>query len=251
VSDLNRNFVRSSGGESNNLPEDLPPARALPFSADGTSLALIIEVPEDREFRPAQNAIDLISRVHGDGRLPGIGFRVDWELGDDELAAYVSNTDTGQALFFGLHPNMDYDEFAVVHEVGHFLDHWGIGIQSEFATLTGDPLLEGWRKAIYETQAVRSLEALRGEDFAMVGTQVKSVSQSLLRYYLNPKEVFARSYAQYIAISSGDIGMLRSLSERIPSRTNPMLYDEHWQSNDFELVAEEFDVLFRGLGWLR
>jgi hypothetical protein len=251
VSDLDRDLVRSSGRDSEDLPEDVPPARALPFSVDGTSLAIIIEVPPEREFLPAQQAIDLISRVHGDGRLPGIGFRVDPDSGDDELAAYVYARGTGKPLYFGLHPDMDYDEFAVVHEVGHFLDHWGMGIQGEFSSLNGDPLLEGWHKAIAETQAARNLEALCGEDFTMVGTRVKPVDQSLLSYCLNPKELFARSYAQYIAISSGDAGLLRSLSERIPSRANPMLYHEHWQSDDFEPVAKEFDVLFRGLGWLR
>jgi hypothetical protein len=247
VSDVSRNPVRSSGEPS----EDLPPARPLPFSADGTSLSIIIEVPPEPEFLPARHAIDLISRVHGDGRLPGIGFRVDLDSGDEEMAAYVYDTDTGRALYFGLHPDMDYGEFEAVHEVGHFLDHWGIGAQGRFASLNGDPLFEGWRKAISETQAVRNLEALRGEDFTMVGTRVKSVDQGLLRYYLNPKELFARSYAQYIAISSGDTGLLRSLSERIPSRANPLVYNEHWKSDDFEPVATEFDLLFRGLGWLR
>jgi hypothetical protein len=247
VSDVNRDPVRSSDQQ----PEDVLPARPLPFSAEGRSIATIIEVPREREFLPAQNAIDLISRVHGDGRLPGIGFRVDPDSGYDELAAYVSDPDTGRALYFGLHPDLDYDEFAVVHEVGHLLDHWGIGAQGAFSSLTGDPLLEGWRKAISETQAIRNLEALRGVDFTMVGTRVADVDQSALDYYLNPKEMFARSYAQYIAISSGDIGLLRSLSKRIPSRSNPLVYDDHWQSDDFEPVAKEFDVLFRGLGWLR
>jgi hypothetical protein len=247
VSDVSRNPVRSSGEPS----DDLPPARPLPFAADGTSFAVIIEVPSEREFLPAQNAIDLISRVHGDGRLPRIGFRVDPDSSDDELAAYVYNETTGKPLYFGLHPDMNYREFEAVHEVGHFLDHWGMGVQGAFSSLTGDPLLEGWRKAIAETQAVQNLEALQGLDYSMVGTRVRPVKHDLLSYYLNPKEIFARSYTQYIAISSGDTGLLHSLGKRIPSRARPMLYHEHWQSDDFEPVAKAFDTLFRGLGWLR
>lgn len=79
------------------------------------------------------------------------------------------------------------------------------------------------------------------------GRQVfEPVDRDRLEYLLNPEEVLARSYSQWIALRSGSSLLRQQLDVR---RRSP--YPEHWDDDDFEQIAEAFDALFESRGWKR
>ncbi|MCV5648931.1 hypothetical protein OFN55_40020, partial [Escherichia coli] len=67
-------------------------------------------------------------------------------------------------------------------------------------------------------------------------------------YLLDPSELWARSYAQYIARKSGDPAMREELAEMLRARAGLNLY-ALWEDEEFAPIMKEMDDLFRSLGW--
>lgn len=141
------------------------------------------------------------------------------------------------------------------HEYGHFLDHhlFGTG-KSTYDTFAS----ERWaaRKssnsevapvmlALYRSDAAKQLVA-QHRDHERTGDLH---GRRYTRYLLEPPEIFARAYAQYIGLRA---------SKEIQQGT--LDYGEHWRRHgyhaqwddkDFEPIAREFDRLFQRRGLLR
>ena len=62
-------------------------------------------------------------------------------------------------------------------------------------------------------------------------------------------ELWARSYAQYIATKSGSAALMRELNE-VRNGTNDYRFAQ-WDDADFKPISAAMDVLFKGLGWLK
>ena len=73
------------------------------------------------------------------------------------------------------------------------------------------------------------------------------VDQRYTSYLLNPKELWARSYAQYIAKKSGNATMLAQLDS--VRNSDPFYGSRQWQDADFEAIASAIDALFKDKGW--
>ena len=199
------------------------------------SSALILPpgvLPRDRQLRMVLAEIDA---VHGDGELPPLSIR--WGVLPLGLVAlYRSTDDHLDTVSLTIHPNRTRWMLATVHEIGHFLDHQGIGEPSSFASL-GDRLLREWQGAVERS---RTLSMLR--TFSR-GTAAP--------YFERPEELWARSYAQWIALRSGNETLSRQVVElRGHDPADPALYLQ-WDDDDFEPIADSIDCLCRGLGWLR
>jgi len=73
-----------------------------------------------------------------------------------------------------------------------------------------------------------------------------SFGKERAEYYLSPEELWARSYAQYIAKKSGNKAMLAELAklqdDPIPSQ---------WSDDDFIEIEKAIDELFKERGWLK
>ena len=137
----------------------------------------------------------------------------------------------------------------LAHEYGHFLDHhlFGTGkpelkgLATEHRSKELQPLMH----AIYRSQAAKNLVAKHEEH----GRRGDWKGREVTEYLLDPAELFARSYAQWIGVRA---------SPQI-HREN-MVYKEHWQRRgydaqwddaDFEPIAREFDRLFQNRRLLR
>ncbi len=100
----------------------------------------------------------------------------------------------------------------------------------------------------YHTQ----LSTLRGKTRVLVEPrpgkrEYKKIAPAFVEYLLRPRELFARSYAQYIAKVSRDSKLGRELDS--VRRNSPPWYPEQWDDSDFEEVGREFDSLMETLGW--
>lgn len=76
-----------------------------------------------------------------------------------------------------------------------------------------------------------------------------------VRYLLRPQEQFARAYAQYIAVRSGDRKALVELAveqNAMKKMGNDPLggaYPYQWDEDDFRPIAEAFDALMEAMKW--
>ena len=69
-------------------------------------------------------------------------------------------------------------------------------------------------------------------------------------YLRNPKELWARSYAQYIARKSGDKILMEELEKTVKCTYND-LYHAQWDTDDFAPIMEAMDQLFQAKKWIK
>lgn len=193
-------------------------ARQSPISA-------IMDIKiNDRGLRQELNeALAAIDRTHDDGAVPAHVVRLGRSsaLGEffrDQGLIVIKRTGPWRRLTFA-------------HETGHAIDYYAFGDPRSFASET-DAAFAGWRAAIAKSDAVATLKAA-----ANIPNRA---------YFLRQLELFARSYAQYIAYRSEDAAMLADV-ERILGGEQPW---RQWQPDDFTPIAQALDELFTVKGWL-
>jgi hypothetical protein len=114
-----------------------------------------------------------------------------------------------------------------LHELGHLIDH----------QLGYDPRNSIWASAIHPTFA-----AWRAVAAALAGRPFPG-GRSRRRYFESPHEVWARSYAQTVALRSGDTALVEQL-ETLQRAGDPFV----WPAGRFEPVALEVERVFERLG---
>ncbi|MCA9880034.1 MAG: hypothetical protein KC442_19705, partial [Thermomicrobiales bacterium] len=208
--------------------------------------------------------VNIIDSVHTDGVLPRIPIvrllRPDpgqrGALGFHSMVSSAQAIRQAARLAINTEPSVQRTApLTFAHETGHFLDLEALGVRGVVASDTHDLIMAGWQAAVDNTAAVQALRDRRATGSAIVtmpsGAVIASqVSVSYVDYLLLPRELWARSYAQYIAEKSGDIDMRNALDlDRFPSLTG-LLYPQQWETSDFAPVLDAIDTLFRGLGWI-
>lgn len=122
-----------------------------------------------------------------------------------------------------------------VHELGHFLDHRGLGSdRARFASVV-DGDYASLMQAIENSQARRRLTDLKNEPDADL---------THLSYLTDPRELFARAYSQWIATESAD----EQLLEQVSQLTHPVPYQ--WDDEDFTPIRDAFRIVFKKAGLL-
>ncbi len=201
--------------------------------------------------RPVRSAVSASNRVHKVPELAG-PVPVVSDAAMVEGAKYRWDTMTGCPLDIRLNPRGDHAELSTVLEIGHLLDHQAIGVPGTFASEI-HPIMAGWRRAINSTRAVQKLEDLREagsipfkfSDGVVRPARVRDAANDLL----HPWELFSRSYAQFIAESSGS----EKLAAQIQGFRNPenpsSVVPQFWDEDDFENVSVALKRLIIELGW--
>jgi hypothetical protein len=214
-------------------------ARGATVTAAGAPVSQALELKVGGQLRrEVEHALSVIDSVHGDGALPALP--VLSSRGETQLGRYFAYVN-GPAMDITISSRGSWPAFTTTHEVGHFIDHFGIGTPAGFASTTSE--LAEWRAAADASNAVQTLRGLR----PTAGVQV---DMKFRDYLLDPTEVWARSYSQYIAVRSGDPRLLGQL-ELTRKRGTRLYYPRQWEDDDFEPIAASIDTLFQRLGWRR
>jgi len=200
----------------------------------------------------AEDGLSLVGSVHADGVLPSIKVDADFDQFSRRAGRfmYASNDPTDVHLRLNsLKQFGPSSKETFIHEVGHFLDHSGIGEPGVFAS-ADLPAMGGWRDAVRNSGAVKDLEDTLRRPTKRVtrpdGRDVDlPVDAKYVAYLLNSSEVWARSYSQYIAVRTGDPALMRVLREAQASD----VYPTTWTDEEFEPIGKAIDELFRALGW--
>ena len=109
-------------------------------------------------------------------------------------------------------------------------------------------------QAIAGTAAVRWLLGLRGRRRIIVESRGRQRAfgpdPTTIDYLLEPRELFARVYAQYVATASGEVTLLRQLDEIRSDTLTGRVYHQQWTTDDFLPVSRAMDAWMRGIGWI-
>jgi hypothetical protein len=138
--------------------------------------------------------------------------------------------------------------------VGHFLDYQLIGNTVGYASQSDDDMLSCWRLAVRSTGVYRRLSVLAKRSPVRVvepsgSHRFMPVDRIYVRYLLRPQELFARSYAQFVAAESQHPLLLRYLNRVRVSREDFLSYPEHWDDADFMGIQGAFRRVILDLKW--
>jgi hypothetical protein len=117
---------------------------------------------------------------------------------------------------------------------------------SDYAASFSQGVLVNWFDVVVGTRPVRAFLNAR------VASRFGTVAYEQASYYLDRKEIWARSYLQFIAQNSGDTALktefrVRRLEkEQIGDRTIRV----YWTRKEFAPIEHAMKVLFRHLEWM-
>lgn len=253
------------------------------IAADG--ITALAAMPQTQTWQPVWEGLEAIDRVHRmpdympdllqrtakPGQLPfersmsRIRLGGYWQLNGDgakkigidlEGTGYAEGQDSG-------HPQV-----TTVHEVGHFLDNVLFGdpqsggrasigrgarvgppgVLAEAVDQQFEDVIATMRESVdYQGLASQNLALFTVE--GMPGQHFEYPPRAAMRVR-QPVEMFARGYAQWIALRSGNSTMRAQIDSRneLADRGGPRL---QWQWDNFEPIAGAYDRLFRAAGLLR
>lgn len=220
--------------------------QAVKFT-QGQPVSQAFTVQEVKSMLESKRTLEIIDSVHGDGVLPNIpmkAFRSTTEWG-----SYRSFKNSGVAYDIRINSAGTHKRLTTAHEIGHFLDQQAIGQPGRHAsTIPGSPL-SGVMQAIQNSQAFQKLQALQRDRFFDAERTVR-VDVKFTAYLLNPKELWARAYAQYIAVQSQDVKMLHELAEELDPR-GKMYYPKQWTDEDFQPIRDAITLMLTQKGWVQ
>jgi hypothetical protein len=203
----------------------------------------------------ARESLDTIDRVHGVGFSSHLTIPI-VEGGSSTRPAGFEFYHNGRPVHIELSPRSAAPHFDFTHEVGHFLDHQLIGPPGEYASRSEDAILLGWKTAVQGTAAYHRLSNLAEMKRTRVpqpngGSRYVPVDRIYVKYLLRPQEVFARSYAQFIAAESGNSTLVNELATLRKTREGAIKYPAQWADEDFAAVREELLRVIMEMKWLK
>lgn len=215
------------------------------FCSDGKALVEVgIDLRDLSKHFPErlghlQRIVELISTVHG---MPE-GFadaKVEvWSNLAGAKGAYV----VGDNLIKLDEDSPEYAASVLCHEYGHHLtlSERGEGKVEFYQLLSKDPELKAWHNAVKATPQFAKMAKTEGDIGEFADTRDHA------SYLKDPRELFARSYSQWIATKTGDAVLLKQ---------HQMMRDEtkglyQWSSEEFEPIGKAMDAWFEKRGWLR
>ena len=145
-----------------------------------------------------------------------------------------------------------------IHEFGHYIDY-SLGDQArEIRNKLLDTIKRSYgyktlKEISYSTEVDVEVSDEKGKRIERMPYHKIDVGIKYRWYLLSDEEIFARAYAQYIALRAG-IGKER-IEEMTKFRLNDngkyiiRTYPLQWKEEDFEPIADQFDRLFQHLGW--
>jgi hypothetical protein len=205
-------------------------------------------------------ALQVLDAVHGDGQLPLVPVVPTRTMRHDAEYQSEFNTVTGRwdPRRLGVSRATRRLELGLYHEVGHLLDEQIFGDGRMMgSTDPVHPELSQWRVQVARSRAfanlVHMLRSGRGEfedeSDSLFRSGLDSRQSETVRYLLQPEELFARSYAQYVAVRSQDGTLVEQvIAEREIVRGQPF-FAVQWEQSDFEPIADAFDLVFQRRGW--
>lgn len=172
-------------------------------------------------------------------RPPDINIKTHYmiTMGGQALNGYYSpSSHTVGVATGGEHPGL-----TTAHEIGHAIDHRGLGQPWNSRT----PEAKAWRDAIEKTPEVQQWRKWEKQGYIELNGNKYRVDKSVFKYYLSNRELWARSFAQWHTGRS-HVGRLKSELRVAQHARLPL----QWSNSSFRSVDQEITRLMRKNGYL-
>lgn len=248
-------------------PSVTPPP--LPARRGTTKVSVALDLTSGvKSLSGVKEALAIIDSVHRDGDLPKIPVRLGRSYATAGSLKILTSTLTGYSKVDSmvLSKSGFADPISVtIHEVGHFLDIAGLSravgykgniFVNKFTNRETEP-----GKEVAREKFVKLLDAIQNSPLAnKINSAIRSPRRfenkygvlpqsSALRYHGDRREIFARSYVQYIARKSKNKKLIEAMLDEVESTGTygDFLYHD---KNDFAPIEKAFDDLFAEIGWI-
>jgi hypothetical protein len=237
----------------------MKPVVFSPIGASFQENFLLPEAQKDKSlWEPILRTLEAIASVHHDGELPVIPIEIS---NSRKMAGYYDKirlsdgSDQSRGVRIGLSRYTSHPEFTLCHEIAHYISHNGWMSTESAAEEWPNIEWEQWAFAVFKSNAFKDLSTMRKSGYHYVyqadGKSVEvNVSRSAIEYLLNAEELWARSYAQYIATKSQYPLLCQQLNDERSLRVGAVYYPQQWTDKDFEPILESIDRILRERGWL-
>ena len=235
-----------------------PTAATAPLRPAGTPVTdHLAIIDEDARAKFGDETLEAIDSAHGDGGLPRMR-AYEESPGKNIHGSYTTkmSLDVNYNLVempdeILISPTTPHPHMTFAHETGHYIDDWGFGVEGwaseESATM------HKWREAVKGSDAFGELNDRKINPDKYV-TRIKkdgktfrlSTPEKYLDYTQQEREVWARSYSQYVAEKSTSSALKSELSTMLSEQKLPL----QWQADDFAPIKDAIDEVFKERGWL-
>jgi hypothetical protein len=220
---------------------------ANPGDPQGESMAQFLN-PDTHADQFTRDSVQAINETHGviGFQFPSIPVTVDL-FDSSHNGVFNSYRATGQPHSIEITDGNRLPRITMIHELGHLIDKAAMGVTPQPYSVT-HPLWSTWRSEVRASQHYQELIDLRG--------RTTGNAYDAADYSLQTHELWARTYAQYVATRAGS-GILRSeLSQWMSytvknARGVDVRVPQQWDDNDFIAIGQSIDEIFRTLGWRR
>jgi len=192
------------------------------------------------------HVVEVVDRLH---RLPKVvAFPVRLNKSRLQEGAYVSSSTPPRPQGIEISIYARHPGWTLLHEVGHMIDHMVLNpIKREFAS-EHDPAFEPLRSCWQASRVIQKLYSLSVRKRPLPPVHFRR----FLSYQLKPRELWARTYAQWVAAKSGDLllcSQLKSIQiQQDFSFENAARYA--WDDQEFDVIIPVVDDLFKQAGFL-
>lgn len=188
----------------------------------------------------SRHTIQVINRVHKDGNLPKTKVIESTAFGISTGSQGVFHPYSNKIL---VDPRGPYPHLTAAHEIGHALDMKGFRGKGMFRS-ESELKFANWRAAVDKSPTYRKWAAWQRGGGIVLNNTKYIVNPKVFTYMLSHREVWARSYAQYIAVKSKDPKLLADLRRR---QAYPP--GGQWSDKEFKPIMRSIDALLKNEGW--
>ena len=196
------------------------------------------------------DALQSIDKVHGDGVLDDIPFKPSQAKSFN--GQFSSYTREGKASHITLSTHAKDKQVTIAHEMGHYLDLYSVGEKGKWASTNKDSPMAKVIAAANKSDLVKKIRAtLKSGKITIKKEEIKLSTRvrKHLNYLVDEKEIWARSYAQYIAEKSGNTVMKESIAISV-TRYADEGYGYQWAPDDFADLSAAIEEMMIELGWM-
>jgi SPP1 gp7 family putative phage head morphogenesis protein len=213
----------------------VPAPQPIPGAIKPVSAAIQIKTDDKGVSKSVKTALDAIAKTHQDGNLPQLQLTADNRM--KPLGQYSAKLN-GNDSKIKINDKKGGDAFTVAHEIGHFIDHQGLTPETKgLGYLSGRP---GG-----DTEMDKLMDAIKSSPSYNRIAETKILKEADKSYLMDSRELFARAYAQYVAVESKDREMMRELNK---ARLGPAPFTQ-WDDKGFAPIKTAMTELFKARGW--
>lgn len=195
-----------------------------------------VENVDRRIAKRLRGVADVISSVHD---LPRTFPKTNVILGNSSIVGAETDMGNTDGLYDSATDTIRLNEdnitgidITFVHEFGH---HVSLGEEGNFSLnqfqdkIDRSTSLSKWRETVQASDTIKGLTERQDK-----------TKNGYDEYLLDDREIFARSYAQWIAVRSGDATLTDQLERNRSNNPN-----FQWQDDEFEPIAQALDEHFK------